>query len=479
MTDGAEKSALPGDSDPSAGSVISGGRDQSGGGGKSRGGGKSGGGKKSASSGKERFATVRGTKDILPEEAARRHYLEGVARRVFDLYGYGELRTPIFERTELFARAVGATSDIVEKEMYTFADRNGDSLSLRPEGTASVVRSFIDNSLHRQLPWRVFYMGPMFRHERPQKGRYRQFHQIGCELFGPDGPLADVEMMAIVLRILREIGLDRSLTLEINSLGCPECRDPYRQELIVFFQEVREKLCPNCQNRLEQNPLRVLDCKRPSCRELVVDAPKMIDHLCGGCQDHFQGVLGHLERMGLSYQVNPLMVRGLDYYTRTAFEVITGDLGTQNAVAAGGRYDGLVGEMGGVATPAIGFAMGVERLALLLGEEARFQKPPGVYLVAVGEKARPQGILLAEAMRDEGIGVAFDLGDGSMKSQMKKAGRSGADFAVIIGEREVAEETAQVKNMGQGEQKCMAWGEVVSYLSTLLNRSEGMIHGSN
>ncbi|MBF0453212.1 MAG: histidine--tRNA ligase [Magnetococcales bacterium] len=412
--------------------------------------------------------TVRGVHDILPEEMTTWHYLEATARRVFSGYGYRELRTPIFEKSELFARAVGATSDIVEKEMYSFADRGGDSLSLRPEGTASVVRAFINNSMHRLLPWRVFYMGPMFRYERPQKGRQRQFHQIGCELFGPEGPLADAELMAMVMRFFAEAGVAGNLTLEINSLGCPVCRDPYRVQLLAFLTAEQERLCGNCQNRMARNPLRVLDCKKEPCGEVAQRAPHMRDHLCPVCADHFSGLTAHLDRLGLSYQINPRMVRGLDYYNRTAFEVTTDALGSQNAVAAGGRYDGLVAEIGGQSTPAIGFAMGLERLVLLL-EEGRVVDPVAtVYLVMVGEEAQGVGLSLAERLRSAGLSVETNLAEGSMKAQMKRAGRSKAPITAIVADREVTEKTVVFKQMADGTQHTVALEGAVDHVRSLL-----------
>ncbi|MBF0179827.1 MAG: histidine--tRNA ligase [Magnetococcales bacterium] len=399
--------------------------------------------------------TVRGVRDIPPEETDRWRFLEECARRLFVRYGYRELRTPIFEKSELFARAVGETSDIVEKEMYVFEDRGGDSLCLRPEGTASAVRSFIETARHRSLPWRVFYMGPMFRYERPQKGRFRQFHQIGCELFGPEGPLADAEMMAMALRFFEEIGVQRAVSLEINSLGCPECRGPYRQRLTDYLEAVRDKLCANCQNRLLRNPLRVLDCKEEGGSGVLEGAPRMKDCLCQTCDDHFQGLRAHLDRLRLPYRVNPLMVRGLDYYHRTAFEALAEGLGAQNAVAAGGRYDGLVKEMGGVATPAIGFAMGLERLLLLL-DEARVQESrPDLFLLGVGGPGEAAGLQLAERLREAGLAVEMHLSGGSMKSGMKHAGRSGAPLAVIIGEREAESGMAGLKDMATGEQETL------------------------
>ena len=415
------------------------------------------------------ITTVRGVRDILPEEMPAWLLLESAARRVFSQYGYQELRTPIFEKTELFARAIGETTDIIEKEMYTFPDRGGDSLTLRPEGTAAVVRAFLENGLYRQLPWAVFYMGPMFRYERPQKGRYRQFHQIGCELFGAEGPLADAEMMAMVLRYLRSLGLDDTLTLEINSLGCAECRMPYRAQLLLFLRAHTEGLCDNCRQRLERNPLRILDCKRENCRTIASSSPFMKDHLCSPCAVHFQGLTSHLTDLNRPFIINPLMVRGLDYYNRTAFEVTTTALGAQNAVVAGGRYDGLVAELGAKPNvPAIGFAMGMERLALLLNTVVPPSSRPAFYLIAVGDESRGMAVRLAERLRDAGFSLTLDGMGGSMKSQMKRADRSNARFVLILGEREMAQACIIAKRMLDGEQTILPWQGLESPLNALL-----------
>ncbi|HAT49694.1 MAG: histidine--tRNA ligase [Nitrospirae bacterium] len=412
--------------------------------------------------------TVRGVHDILPDEVAIWQFLEARALTVFGLYGFTEIRSPLFEKTELFARAVGATTDIVEKEMYTFADRGGDSLSLRPEGTASVVRSFVQQSLHRQLPWKVWYRGPMFRYERPQKGRQRQFHQIGCELFGPVGPLADAELMAMVMHYLGGMGLQAALVLEINSLGCLACRTPYRELLITALRQSAAHLCEDCNHRMERNPLRVLDCKRETCRATVTAAPMMLDHLCLGCRDHFHHLKGHLETLEVPYVVNPRMVRGLDYYNRTAFEVTSVGLGAQNAVAAGGRYDGLVEQMGGTSTPAIGFAMGMERLVLLMDRQKIQARGMDVYLATLGASAENAGLVLAETLRRGGISVEFNLGGGSLKSQMKRADRAQARFTVMLGDTEIEKRSVIIKDMAEGVQQEVARSEIMDYLLTRL-----------
>ncbi|MBF0610934.1 MAG: histidine--tRNA ligase [Magnetococcales bacterium] len=410
------------------------------------------------------LTTIRGMRDILPDETPLWARLEQVARDIFGRYGYRELRTPILEKSGLFARAVGETTDIVEKEMYTFADRNGDSLTLRPEGTASVVRSFIEHGMDRQLPWRVFYMGPMFRYERPQKGRYRQFHQIGCELFGPATAVADAEVMSMVMSYLRAVGVSSQLTLEINSLGCPSCRPAFRQSLTDYFSALKSNLCEDCQRRLERNPLRILDCKQEQCRELSRNSPHTGQHLCGGCEEHFTSVRGFLDGLSQPYQVNNHLMRGLDYYTRTAFEVTTLQLGAQNTVAAGGRYDQLVADMGGPATPAVGFAMGVERLALLLAGQDTV-KPPLVYVATLGPAAVLLGLQLAEALRGCGVGVELALAGGSLKSQMKKADRCGAAHTVILGDEEATHRTLLIREMATGEQRRLDYQEGLHFLA--------------
>ncbi|MBF0154856.1 MAG: histidine--tRNA ligase [Magnetococcales bacterium] len=415
------------------------------------------------------LTAVRGTRDFLPEDTRIMHHLEKNAQEVFTRYGFQEIRTPLMEWSELFTRAVGETTDIVEKEMYSFPDRKGKSLSLRPEGTASVVRAFINHAQNERLPWRVWYRGPMFRYERPQEGRSRQFHQIGCEEFGSSGPLADAQMIAMVLRFLDVIGLGKRLALEINSLGCPSCRIPYRTQLENFLHTRTDSLCDNCQQRLTRNPLRVLDCKVPACRDIATQAPRLSGHLCMPCADHFTGLTTHLDALGATWRHNPLMVRGLDYYSRTVFEVTTQELGAQNAVAAGGRYDGLVATMGGKATPAIGFAMGVERLVALLGGEAGQMVPPEVFLVIVGTgEVLREGLCLAERLRAAGCSVETSQEGGSMKSEMKRAGRSGALLTLILGTDEVNQRRVVVKTMDTGEQNSVSRDDVVEVVKAKL-----------
>ncbi|MBF0424532.1 MAG: histidine--tRNA ligase [Magnetococcales bacterium] len=408
------------------------------------------------------MTAVRGMRDFLPEDAWRLHRLEQAAREVFSRYGFHEIRTPLLEWSELFTRAVGETTDIVEKEMYTFPDRKGKSLSLRPEGTASVVRAFINHGQGQRLPWRVWYRGPMFRYERPQEGRSRQFHQIGCEEFGAAGPLADAQVIAMAMHFLAGIGLGNRLDLEINTLGCPDCRAPYRERLADKLRAHAAALCDNCQQRLARNPLRVLDCKIPGCRVVAERAPHAREHLCAACAEHFSGLEAYLGALDLAWRYNPLMVRGLDYYTRTVFEITTQELGAQNAVAAGGRYDGLVAAMGGRPTPAVGFAMGMERLMALVGTMAGGIAPPDFFLAAVGVEAQAPGLILAERLRAAGRVVEMSQEGGSMKNVMKQAGRSGAPVALILGPDEVAARQVMVKEMASGAQRSVAWDEMLT-----------------
>jgi histidyl-tRNA synthetase len=375
--------------------------------------------------------------DLLPEVVGLWQRLETTARDILHGYGYRELRLPLLEKSELFARSIGALTDIVEKEMYTFEDRNGDSLTLRPEGTAGCVRAGIEHGLLHNQVQRFWYSGPMFRHERPQKGRYRQFHQIGVEAFGMPGPDIDAEIILLCARLWRALGLE-GLTLEINSLGTPEARATFRQKLVVYFESRRGELDEDSLRRLEKNPLRILDSKNPALREVIAAAPNLHDHLDSGSREHFDQLLAYLTASGVTYKANPRLVRGLDYYTRTVFEWTTDRLGAQSAVCAGGRYDGLVELLGGKATPAAGFALGLERLVELLqlqsasGHEAGAQ----VYVVVPEAGQEAQALRLADSLRDQGLRVECHCGGGSLKSQMKRADKSGARYAVLFGEPE-------------------------------------------
>ena len=382
---------------------------------------------------------VRGMNDILPEEAELWRFFEETVRAWLRSYGYREIRMPILERTELFVRSIGDATDIVEKEMYTFVDElNGDSLTLRPEGTASCVRAAIEHNMLYAAPQRLWYGGPMFRHERPQKGRYRQFHQFGVEALGFAGPDIDVEHLVMCTRLWRLLGLEE-VVLELNTLGSPEARARFRERLVQYLEAHRDSLDADSLRRLTTNPLRVLDSKNPAMQALIAGAPKLMDDIDDGSARHFEAVQSGLEAAGVPFRINPRLVRGLDYYNRTVFEWTTDRLGAQGTVCAGGRYDGLIEQIGGKAAPACGYAMGVERLLALLAEDATFQPPtPDVYLVRQGDSAERYGEHVAERMRELGLAVVLHCGGGSFKSQMKKADASGARYAAIIGEDEAA-----------------------------------------
>ena len=400
------------------------------------------------------LATVRGMKDILPPESARWTALEAAFRAHAERYGYREIRTPLLERTELFARAVGETTDIVEKEMYTFTDRSGESLTVRPEGTASVVRAFL---AHRpgagEGPVRLFYIGPMFRHERPQKGRMRQFHQMGAELFGTDSPYADAEVMAFLHGFLKESGLD-GVSLEVNSLGDPECRPAYLARLTEYLAARDGELCDDCRRRRERNPLRVLDCKAERCIRATAGAPSIHDSLCGPCRDHFAAVEAALSTAGVPFSRNPRMVRGLDYYRRTTFEFVIPGMGAQNTVAAGGRYDGLAELLGGKErVPAIGFAIGVERLLMLLGEGGEVAPGADVFLVTTSATLLPEAFRLKMELVRSGVRADMDYEGRSLKSQFRRADRSGAKVVLVLGEEEGRRGAVGYRDMAKGIQE--------------------------
>jgi histidyl-tRNA synthetase len=403
---------------------------------------------------------LKGFKDILPAEVGTWQRIERSARALFHRYGFAEIRVPILEQTGLFLRSIGETTDIVEKEMYTFTDKNGDSVTMRPEGTAPVLRSFVEHSLHLLQPiQRLYTIGPMFRHERPQKGRLRQFHQMSVEVLGSDEPLVDAELMAMAWQLMTELGL--SVSLEINSLGCPDCRPAYNQALRDFIDARADKLCEDCKRRRQTNPLRVLDCKNPNCQEQYQGVPELPDFLCGGCRAHFSEVQRLLALLAVPYKLNGFMVRGLDYYTRTTFELLTGDLGAQSAVGAGGRYDGLVAQLGGPKISGIGFAVGMERLTLLLEQSQGLQADAGLdlFIVALGEQVRDRALLLARECRNAGLAVLLDPSGRSLKAQMKQADRFGARFTLLLGEDELQRGVAVLRDMASKAQEDMALGD--------------------
>ncbi len=404
---------------------------------------------------------IRGFKDILPGEVEKWQYVESEARRVFGLFGFLELRIPVLEKTELFARSLGEATDIVGKEMYTFPDRDGDSLTLRPEATTSIMRAYLESGLQVKEPvGKYYFIGPMFRHERPQKGRYRQFHQIDAEILGVQEPQADAEILVMLMRFLGGLAL-KNLNLQVNSLGDPACRGPYRDEIQKFLRGKKDDLCEDCQRRLETNPLRVFDCKKEECQAQLAGAPVVLDFLCADCRRHFERVKSLLEELHLPYSVNPRMVRGLDYYTRTAFEVVAGDLGAQNSVCGGGRYDRLAEEIGGPPVPAIGFAIGVERLVMLLPEEKNYLRYPDAFIAALGEEAQRKGFALAQGLRDAGVWVEIDYEGKSLKSQMRKAGRFKTPWVVILGEEELKKNRAVLRDMATKAQEEVPLAEIV------------------
>lgn len=414
---------------------------------------------------------IKGMNDILPSEIATWQFLEQEARRIFHSYGFSEIRVPVVEKTELFCRSIGETTDIVEKEMYTFTDKSGNSLTLRPEGTAPVMRSFIEQKLYNQDPVaKLYYLGPMFRYERPQKGRYRQFHQIGVEAIGIDDPKIDAQVLAMLSHYFDAVGI-HDVELHINSLGCRECRPAYRQTLIDYLEERLASLCGDCQRRYQTNPLRVLDCKIPTCQEATATAPSMIEHLCVGCDDHFSQVKGYLQNLAIRYTVNPRMVRGLDYYSKTTFEMVTNSLGSQNAVAAGGRYDGLIADLGGPALPGIGFAMGVERLVLMKNSnELPIDRLP-LFLAAMGPSAGDRAFLLMSVLQKQGLRVEMEYAAKSLKAQMRRAGKFGARHVLILGEEELTRQVAILRNMDDGSQQELPLAEIENQLLTLLSES--------
>ena len=412
--------------------------------------------------------SVRGMRDILPEQSASWQYIEGIARDLFTSYGYHELRTPIIESTDLFKRSIGDTTDIVEKEMYTFEDRNGDSLTLRPEGTASAVRAGIQHGLFHNQQQRIWYIGPMFRHERPQKGRYRGFYQAGIETYGIEGPEIDAEIIAIAARFWKKLGF-KKVRLEINSLGSNDARNTYRDVLIEYFSKDFELLDEDSQRRLHKNPLRILDTKNPKMRELVEQAPSLLDYLDEESKQHFAGLKQRLDAMGIEYIVNPRLVRGIDYYNRTVFEWITEDLGAQGTICAGGRYDGLVKQLGGRETPACGFGLGLDRLQLLVGEQnlVTTNNNPDVFLVMSGDSSELLGSSLSEKLRDAHptLRLLVNAGGGSFKSQLKRADKSGAAYAFILGETEVEAQQIVIKPLlEKSEQQTISLDQLCEFV---------------
>ncbi len=417
-----------------------------------------------------RIKAIRGMNDILPDQTPVWMYLEDKIKSVLNAYGYQQIRMPIVEQTDLFKRSIGEVTDIVEKEMYTFDDRNGESLTLRPEGTACCVRAGEEHGLLYNQTQRLWYMGPMFRYEKPQKGRYRQFHQVGVETFGMNGPDIDAEVILLSARLWKELGILDELELQINTLASNEARAEYKSALVEYLKGHFDQLDEDSQRRLETNPLRVLDSKSPQTQAVLKDAPSLMDHIDDESKQHFDELLARLDKAGVNYVVNPTLVRGLDYYCKTVFEWVTTSLGAQGTVCAGGRYDGLVEQLGGRSTPAVGFAMGVERLVLLLETlnvvPASVKQTLDVYITSMGDNAAIIAMTLAEQLRDQqaSLRVQLHCGGGSFKSQMKKAGNSGAKFAIILGDQEIEQQVAAVKNLQEGEQSSVAFADLAQYL---------------
>jgi len=409
----------------------------------------------------------RGTKDILPDTVSQWLYVEKKVRELCALYGYKEIRTPMFEHTELFMRGIGETTDVVEKEMYTFTDRGGRSVTLRPENTAAAVRAYLQNKLYADAALtKLFYIGSMFRYDRPQAGRLREFHQFGVEALGGDNPAVDAEIILLAVNFLKSLGL-KELELSLNSVGCPKCRPVYRKRLQEFFADKLDGLCDDCRSRYDRNPMRILDCKVEGCKKLSVGAPEITDCLCDECREHFTKVQELLTSAGVAFKLDPRLVRGLDYYTKTAFEVQYAPLGAQSAVAGGGRYDGLIEEIGGNPTPAVGFAVGLERVLLALEKQALLpesQDSLDVFVVALGDEAQPAAFRLLAELRNAGLSAGMDFAGRSMKAQMKQANKANARFVAILGEDEVKESAVMLKNMQTSEQHKIAIDEIIKKL---------------
>lgn len=408
---------------------------------------------------------IKGTKDVLPSEVYKNQYIEATCLTVAENFGYKEMRTPVFEHTELFQRGVGDTTDVVQKEMYTFDDKGGRSITLRPEGTAGAARSFLENGLSNEaLPQKICYLTSCYRYEKPQAGRLREFHQFGIECFGATSPLADAEMIALAKQIFDELGV-KDLYLELNSIGCPTCRAEYHKALKEYFASRVDELCDTCRDRLDRNPMRILDCKSPVCSEIAKDAPVVLDYLCDECKEHFEKTKSYLDAMNIEYVVNPQIVRGLDYYTKTVFEFVADSIGAQGTVCGGGRYDGLIEELGGQHTPSLGFAMGLERLQLVMeAQGCEFPEPsrPDLFIVAMGDKATLKAVEIAKDMRDEGYSVVYDLNGRSLRAQMKYADKINAKYNVVIGDNEVDTKSAVLKDMATGEQSDISLETFVS-----------------
>ncbi|KPJ50519.1 hypothetical protein AMJ40_02635 [candidate division TA06 bacterium DG_26] len=403
-----------------------------------------------------RFQIVKGTRDILPEEIPRWRHIENTARRILEAFGYREIRTPTFESTRLFARSIGETTDIVEKEMYSFRDRKGREITLRPEGTAPIIRAYIEHGI--TPPMKLYYLGSMFRYERPQKGRSREFYQVGIEAIGSLSPMLDAEAIDCGQYLLKEMGL-RQLEIRLNSIGCRRCRVAYKKDLVAYIEKKKSKLCEMCQRRISENPFRILDCKNSTCKRIASRAPVIVESLCEECMEHFRSVRSHLERLGIDYILDPHLFRGLDYYTKTTFEFVSNALGAKDTILGGGRYDYLVGELGGDETPAIGWALGVDRLLLALDEEGfRFPDthPKTVFVAWTSDRTKAKSVEIVRDLRRAGIPCEIDYEDRNLKSQLKLANRLDVGFALIVGDEELKSEQVILRDMGTGNQEMVA-----------------------
>ncbi len=404
----------------------------------------------------------RGTQDVLPSQSYQRRFVENLLLDTARRFGFSEIRTPVFEHTELFQRSVGETTDVVQKEMYTFEDKGGRSITLRPEGTAGTARAILEHSLHAgPLPLKVCYVDSCYRYEKPQAGRLREFNQFGIEVFGAAEPSADAEIISVAHAALTMLGVT-DLSLEINSIGCPTCRAKYHEALKEYFHAHEEELCETCRGRLERNPMRILDCKSPVCSAIAAKAPVVLDYICDDCRDHFEGVKGYLDAAGMTYTVNPHIVRGLDYYTRTVFEFVSGAIGAQGTVCGGGRYDGLIEELGGPHLPSLGFGMGIERLMLVLeksGVQLPQAEPCALYIASMGKEASKEAFAAVNKIREEGFWAECDLAGRSLKAQMKYADKLGAQYTLVLGDDELASGQAKLKNMADGSSQEINWRE--------------------
>ena len=415
---------------------------------------------------------IKGTEDVLPKQSYRWQFIEKIMREESKAYGFKEIRTPVFEHTELFARGVGQTTDVVQKEMYTFTTKGGESVTLRPEGTAGAARAVLEHALDNEgLPIKASYFVSCYRYEKPQAGRLREFHQFGLEEYGTQSPAADAELICAAQSVLDRLGLDQ-IHLELNSIGCPECRAKYNQALREYFGQFKDRLCDTCLSRLEKNPMRLLDCKSPEDHKLAEGAPRITDYLCEECESHFAEVKRYLDSAGVSYIVNPTIVRGLDYYTKTVFEFVTDCIGAQGTVCGGGRYDGLIEELGGKHMPSLGFAMGLERILMVMdaqGIEIPQPEPCALYIAAMGDDAKVKAFSLLRAVRECGLPAETDVVGRGLRAQMKYADKIGAKYSVVLGDNEIAENKAKVKNMDSGEQTELALDDSFAEKFSVLN----------